>query len=105
MCACLTREVLVKYPRGEGEEEEEERIEFSQQTNSFCVTPSNASEHTRESGEEEGEEDDAEEEEEEVVEKTKNIDASGIEKEFSSERKMSGYAQYAELQVLTSTWQ
>lgn len=100
MCACLTREVLVKYPRGE---EEEERIEFSQQTNSFCVTPSNASEHTRESGGEEEEEDD--DAEEEVVEKTKNIDANGIEKEFSSERKMSGYAQYAELQVLTSTWQ
>ena len=93
MCACLTREVLLKYLRGEeGEEEEEERIEFSQQTNSFCVTPSNASEHTKESGEEEEEED--EDEGEEDVEKTKHIDASGIEKEFSSERerKMSGYA-------------
>jgi hypothetical protein len=37
MCACLTREVMVKYPR-------EKRIEFSQQTNSFCVTPSNGNE-------------------------------------------------------------
>lgn len=39
MCACLTREVIVKYPR-----EEKKRIEFSKQTNSFCMTPSNRNE-------------------------------------------------------------
>jgi hypothetical protein len=68
MCACLTREVLVKYPRGE---EEEERIEFSQQTNSFCVTPSNATEPTRESGEEEGEKGEEEDDEGEEKKETK----------------------------------
>lgn len=37
MCARLTGVGIVKYPR-------EKRIEFSQQTNSFCVMPSNESE-------------------------------------------------------------